>query len=134
MPLETINYIGSSKILSEKITDETTPSGVPLIEVTFDSENVLPKKYPETLLRRIITEEPIDATAFRALQVDYVVNQMIVLLQDNDIEMTDFKYLMDTFVESLDHKNDLVIQKIFGIDNPQKRTFLQIEKIINAKQ
>jgi len=124
-------YIGPTKILVVTDCDEKTPLGSPMKTVTFETGKI--KNIPETLLNRLVSDEPVDLTALRTKWIDPVVNQIIILLQENDVVLEDIEYLVNTLLSSIEHKSSEAISKLFGVDFYGQRTLLQVEKIINEK-
>lgn len=122
-------FLGDKEVIAAIVAENVTPIGSEMVVVTFIDDTT--KLMPKTLFERLQSDAPIDATELRSRWIDPIVNQMIVLLQEGDVRMEDIPYTMETLAQSLDHKSNKSIAKLFNVDFYPQRTLLAIERVNN---
>ena len=125
-------FIGNREIKQISVVDKKTPSGIQIVNIEFTDGTS--REFPSTLSDKLKTNEPVDATKLRELNIHPIVNSIMIMLQDNEVSADDYLYLLQVLNESVDKKVEDVLRKIFNVEHIGARTFLQIENIINDNQ
>jgi len=117
-------YLGDKKVSKAVVSGLSTPNGGIIIEVTTDKKYLI----PEVMLSKIVTEKPLDATALRDARVKVVAGQVLDILTEYDIYLSEVEYLVSVLQNSLDisylkaeeilwktkHKSLLDIHRVLG--------------------
>ena len=99
-----MSYIGDREI--EKIEG---------ILVTFKEGES--EEFSESMLERIVTDEPTDASALRDLRCHEVAANVISALLVNNIYLSELEYVMQLVVQSFSSNRGKVEDKLWGAED-----------------
>lgn len=98
---ETVSYIGSDKVIIVAETDEVTPMGSPIVEVTFENGAVMmmPKKTYEI----VVTDVASDASIVRRAKFNQMVPAIKSLICEFDLKVSEIQPLLQEIAASIDN-------------------------------
>lgn len=128
-------YIGEKKIQSAGIVpDKKTPGGLDLVAITFESDGKMVEKQmiiPKKMADRIVTEEPVDASALRDLRITPLCEDILTMMLEYGMLLDEKDYVFAVIGNSLKHSLDAAEEALWGTDN---KSVLDIQDVIDRKK
>ena len=124
-------FYASNKITDTADSDKKTFLGDDYVNIILDSgaTECLPKKVVEI----VITDEKSDLTQAQNKLFSVIVPQVLSILADYDISVQDTQALLGRIDMSLRDNVKRGIAKMFGKDDDQMITLMQIQEILMKK-
>lgn len=95
------SYIGSDKIMVVADTDEKTPMGSDIVEVTF--ENGLMVKMPKKTYEIVVTDVASDASIVRRSKFNQMVPAIKAVICEYDIKVSEIQPLLQEIAAGIDN-------------------------------
>ena len=109
----TEQFIGNKKIKIHFLTSETTPGGIPIVEVEY--EDGTKEFFSELMFKEIVSDLSCDLTELRDKRISPVVKIVVGVLRDWGIKIGESSYFALVLNQSLN----------FNIDEAQKELWSQ---------
>ena len=124
-------FYASNKITDIADSDKKTFLGDDYVNIILDSgvTECLPKKVVEI----VITDEKSDLTQAQDKLFSVIVPQVLSILADYDLSVQDTQTLLGRIDMSLRDNVKRGIAKMFGKDDDQKITLMQIQETLTKK-
>lgn len=111
---------------------EKTALGGKILMVTFEDGSQKP--YTEKSYKNILSDEATDATKFRELKCNPIVQEMLLLMQEANLTMGEVNYTLELTAISLDKSSTDALNKIFKVDFPDHRSLLAIDAVLKGNE
>lgn len=93
-------YIGEKQVVDCVKTEENTPGGFPIWEVTYEENK---EWFSETMLKNIVSDEPCDLNELREKRVQPVVEMCLAVIRDYGLKVSELPHMSIMLNTSLDH-------------------------------
>lgn len=108
-------FIGPDEIVESSVTENVTPNGEPIVEVTF--KNGKKRCYTGTALKYMLTDELSDYTAVSDKRLNKIAEEVVSLVREYDVTVGDIDRLMQKIAMGIEEKfNQATSLMWFGTD------------------
>jgi len=114
-------YYGLKKIKGTKWTGDSV-----VMEFTDHTFETISKKMFDVT----VTDNASDATKMRELRVHPVAREVLQLLLDWDIKISEVEYLTTLVVESINKNIEEATKGLWDVTNVEERTMQQVDKVM----
>lgn len=126
------NYIGEHEITGVLDTGITTKGGDKYFEVLFSGGKK--KIYTDKIFKLITTPQQSDATTVNSVIVKYLTEQVLFLMAEADITISQVNPILDLVVASVNDNFEKAANKLWNVEYADDRTFLDADKILKNGQ
>lgn len=95
-------FIGPDEIIESSVTDDVTPNGSPIIEVTF--KNGKKRRYTSTALDYMLTDVLSDYTTVSDKRLNKIAEEVVKLVREYDVTVGDIDRLMQKIAMGIEEK------------------------------
>lgn len=130
-PVEDKKYIGTKPIMMvEELSEIKTYLGNKMVKIHFEdgTNNILPEKVFATA----VTTAPIDATALQDKICMPVAQEILAILTEASLTITNAGHTIDLVVNSLQHNTTEAAKRLFNVDHLENRTLMSFENILKG--
>lgn len=118
-------FLGEVKIEGIVRADEKTPLGASIMTVlTEDGKKHL---IPESMLGRVTSEGPVDASAFRDMRAKVVCEKIMDVLSECDMEISDWDYISSIIKGSIGFSYEKAEEIMWGT---KRKTVLDLDRVL----
>ena len=107
-----MSFIGQKKIRSSEETSEQTPSGSPLVKVTYHDASV--EYLSKTMFKKVKTEKARTLEELRMLRCEPVVEMVLLLLRDWGIKLSELGFFSALLNRSLEHNKEQALCQLWS--------------------
>jgi len=121
-------FIAEKEIKTVVDTQKKTPLGDNILEVHFtdDTSQIITEK----VKNKIESSEASDASTVQGIKVGSLAHDILVLMREYNLELGEIDPLLKLIVESVNQNSERASNKLWNVDFPEQRTFLQIDEIL----
>ena len=122
-------YLHDKKITEAFESEQKTPNGLPIVEVKTEDSKV--RLIPAKVIGRLVSNKPVDATAFRDMRVKPVCEDIMDVLGENDIYLSDWDYINAIINGSMKESYKTANDVLWKTD---AKTFLDVDRVLKAQR
>ena len=135
MPDYTEKFIGGKKIKQATETKDTTPSGIALVEVTYEDGGV--EWFSSLMFDKIVSEESCDASALRDKRVEPVVEKILAIIRDWGLKLGELQYMSARLNQSLDYNQKEALLELWAEwmprpNSPDEIDYITIDRVLRS--
>lgn len=132
-------YVGPHKVMAAVIQEQTTPGGLPLVEIRYEAENLASEIMPQHVFEQIATSEPTDFTSLRERRYAPLIIALAEVVLESDIMFSDMAYVAKQLVNKLEDSFECASSLLWtgnpkawisGIDYRSNLTILAADRIL----
>ena len=105
-------FIGPKEIKTTEKTEETTPSGSPVIKVTYHDGAV--ERIASAMYEKIATEEKCSLEELRSKRCQPVVAVLLLVLNEWGVKLGELGYISALLNQSLEFNKDAALRELWS--------------------
>jgi hypothetical protein len=105
-------WIGNKEIKQTDETDEQTPSGSPVVKVTYQDETV--EHLSQMMYEKVVSDKASTLEELRDKRCNPVVTMLLSVLNEWGVKLSELSYLSALMNRSLEYNRDQALNKLWG--------------------